>query len=258
MTARRHFIVSLVVALAACGGSSPAPTRQEKRVDPKADPTAGESGGEEESDGSFPLHGKIELRPLADDSEFARGLAEGKTSEGIRARLDPPPRAGGREEVVLEADDLSTLHRWVSGFKDQIPKNLRVAYEKTAPLAKPTLAEPMHKGWRLHFVQSDEGFEVKEATGRLQLAKLTARPEVRVDLTKADGERFADLSGRFVGRKLAFLHDNELLSAPVVNEKISGGALIITLAGDDEEARTLVAKLAKMPLSKVVLPKASD
>lgn len=72
---------------------------------------------------------------------------------------------------------------------------------------------------------------------------------VQVEFTEEGGQRFAELTGQSVDRKLAIILDGEVVSAPVIREQIPGGRAQITLgsAGSQElaaEARELAARLS--------------
>jgi hypothetical protein len=78
--------------------------------------------------------------------------------------------------------------------------------------------------------------------------RTTNRPEVLVEYSAEGGNRFADLTGRITGRKLAILFDGQVSSAPVVQDRITGGRTTITMSGDNarevqQEAQDLVAAL---------------
>ncbi len=72
---------------------------------------------------------------------------------------------------------------------------------------------------------------------------------VQLTLTREGGQRFAEVSGANIGRKLAIVLDGEVLSDPVVHEAITGGTVMVTVPGGEAEhaalANTLRAKLAR-------------
>lgn len=63
----------------------------------------------------------------------------------------------------------------------------------------------------------------------------TNRPLVLLDFDREGGEKFGELTGRIVGRKLAIVVDGEVKSAPVINDKILGGRASITMGGSDPQ-----------------------
>lgn len=69
-----------------------------------------------------------------------------------------------------------------------------------------------------------------------------AGPGVEATLTPTDAEAFAALTAAQVGKKLAIIVDDVVVSAPVVQEEIRGGVVHITL-NDDIDAAGLAAAL---------------
>jgi protein-export membrane protein SecD len=71
----------------------------------------------------------------------------------------------------------------------------------------------------------------------------TGAPEIALQFNDEGAKLFEDLTGRNIGKPLAIYIDNVLLSAPVVQTKISGGKAQITGKFTIEEAKDLVGKL---------------
>lgn len=74
-------------------------------------------------------------------------------------------------------------------------------------------------------------------------------PYVMVEFTDEGGKRFADVTEESVERKLAIIVDGEVVSAPVIKERIPGGRAQITLGAGGQpekfaEARALAARLS--------------
>lgn len=71
-------------------------------------------------------------------------------------------------------------------------------------------------------------------------------PAVGLKFTGPGGKRFADITGANVGKYMAIILDNEVQSAPVIQQKISGGQAQINMGGSGgyneslEEANQLV------------------
>lgn len=66
---------------------------------------------------------------------------------------------------------------------------------------------------------------------------------VAIEFTDEGADKFADLTATNVGHKIAILLDGEVLTAPVVNEPITGGKAVITGSRTLEEAKNLAILL---------------
>jgi preprotein translocase subunit SecD len=65
---------------------------------------------------------------------------------------------------------------------------------------------------------------------------------VRVTLTEQGKERFAKLTEGSVGKRLAIVVDGKILSAPVIQERIAVGAMVLTGGLSAKEASELAEK----------------
>ncbi len=65
--------------------------------------------------------------------------------------------------------------------------------------------------------------------------KTELSPELKISLSKDSSEAFAKITEDNIKKKLASYLDDELLSEPVVMEKITGGDLMITFGYDQPE-----------------------
>ncbi len=77
-----------------------------------------------------------------------------------------------------------------------------------------------------------------------QGGQLANEPMVSVRFTEEGAELFADITRAHVGEQLGIFLDGELLSAPVINEPITGGTAIISGSFTPEEARSLAQNLS--------------
>ena len=91
--------------------------------------------------------------------------------------------------------------------------------------------------------------EVRVSTGDIEEANVVADEwgvGIYAELTRDAAVRFSDLTAANVGRKLAIVVDDVVMSAPIIQDRIGGGHVQITLGqGPDElvEAEALVAAL---------------
>lgn len=86
-------------------------------------------------------------------------------------------------------------------------------------------------------------------TARLEFAgansgQLSNEPLVSVQFTSEGGQLFADITRANVGEQLGIFLDGELLSAPVINEAITGGTAIISGQFTPDTARDLAQNLS--------------
>ena len=92
-----------------------------------------------------------------------------------------------------------------------------------------------------------EGSDVADAQGGAIQNQSTSAKEYVVSLTlTSDGdnsgkEKFAEATKNNVGKQIAIVYDNQVLSAPNVNEAITGGQAQITGMSDVEEAQNLAS-----------------
>lgn len=84
------------------------------------------------------------------------------------------------------------------------------------------------------------GKDLKDAQAQVNQGN---RPEVSIELTPEGAKAFGDLTAKNVGRRIAILLDKAVLTAPVVNEPITGGKAVITGSQTLEEAQRLAILL---------------
>jgi protein-export membrane protein SecD len=71
----------------------------------------------------------------------------------------------------------------------------------------------------------------------------SGRPEVSLNFDKDGATIFEDMTGRNIGKPIAIFLDGEIISAPTVDTKISGGDAVITGKFTVPEANTLAQRL---------------
>lgn len=72
---------------------------------------------------------------------------------------------------------------------------------------------------------------------------LSSEPVVSIEFNEQGGDLFADITKENVGKQLAIFLDGEMVSAPRINESITGGKAVISGNFTREEARSLVQNL---------------
>lgn len=85
------------------------------------------------------------------------------------------------------------------------------------------------------------GKDLKKAAVTFEQTKNT--PQVAIEFTDEGAKKFAEITGRLVGKPLAIFLDQVPLSAPTVQEKIEGGKAVITGQFNIEQAKQLAIQL---------------
>lgn len=67
----------------------------------------------------------------------------------------------------------------------------------------------------------------------------TGAPQVQLEFTQEGTQKFADITERNIGKVVAIVLDDQIVSAPVVQQQIAGGNAVITGSGDVDEANRL-------------------
>ena len=97
------------------------------------------------------------------------------------------------------------------------------------------------------------GADVKNAEGGRIQDQTTGADEYVVSLQFTDegGQKFSDVTGANVGQQIYIIYDNQVQSAPVVREQISGGSAQIDGMDDFDEASNLAStiKIGALPLT---------
>jgi protein-export SecD/SecF family membrane protein len=86
-----------------------------------------------------------------------------------------------------------------------------------------------------------EGKDVTESI--VQLNSKTNTPEVTLEFNSEGAKLFEDATEKLINQKISIYMDETLISAPTVNQKISGGKSVITNIGSTEEAMALSDKI---------------
>ncbi|MEL6195997.1 MAG: hypothetical protein AAFQ77_02975 [Myxococcota bacterium] len=84
-----------------------------------------------------------------------------------------------------------------------------------------------------------------------------SQPTVQVSFTRRGTTRFAELTAELVGGKLAIVVDGELVTAPVVQQAITGGQAQIAfggMTGGRKSAEALAAAVSTSPLPSRLIP----
>jgi preprotein translocase subunit SecD len=87
----------------------------------------------------------------------------------------------------------------------------------------------------------------------------TGAPQVSMQFTGDGGKKFADITGRLVGKPLGIFLDNQPVTMPVVKQAITDGAAVINGTFTQEEAKNLALQLnaGALPVPVTIVQKST-
>jgi len=202
------------------------------------------------------LQGGAELLYEADLSEIEEG-SRSQAMDGLRDVIDRRINTLGVREPEIEtviAGDVYRLRVRIPGITD--PQEAIQEIGKTPYLEFSELKEDYEEIQKHNqeVENSGEGeiqdvFKPTKLTGRylkganIAFDQNTYNPYISLQFNDEGSKLFEEITGRNVNKPLAIFIDNELLSAPNVNQKISGGLAQITGDFTTEEAKYLARNL---------------
>lgn len=201
------------------------------------------------------LQGGTHLLYTADFTNF-RGGSRDEAMAGLRDVIERRVNAFGVSEPVVQVETAGDDRRLIvelAGVKDIREAIQLIGATPFLEFKEPrdaeatrSILEAQSRGQRLN---EDPYFTSSELTGRylerseLEFEPTTNTPVIGVTFDDAGSSLFEALTARSIGRPLGIYLDGVPLSAPVVQEKISGGKAQITGQFTPSEARDLVRRL---------------
>jgi protein-export membrane protein SecD len=154
-----------------------------------------------------------------------------------------------KNPIAFYAMERDTLERFFNSLPPEwrLPNTHKVAYGKVPWVMR--RGEVATELWRTHIIKSRAditGDRIK--TANVGYKADTGTPQVEVSFDKIGARDFDRMSGDNVGRKMAIIMDDMVVSDPIFNERIPNGNVVITLGsqpGDSlrQQANDLVKVL---------------
>lgn len=123
-------------------------------------------------------------------------------------------------------------------FSPKIPADCEVLFQR---ITKPDTGEVIKRPYLLNKEALLTGDLLTEA--RVSIDSRYNEPYVSITFNPIGANLFADITGKYVKKRLAIILDNNVYSAPVIQERISGGNAQITGSFTMEEAKDLAIVL---------------
>ncbi len=169
------------------------------------------------------------FRMVDDRSDFFRD----KASALETFKRENPERAAtlelkcvGQEACWLEAERKSALAAFISTL--DIPEDRTVGFQEIEERDGAVVARSYYRTVYLHARIELSGETLARA---MVLFEQTGEPYVSLEFNAAGARRFAAVTRQNVGERLAIMLDDEVNSAPVIQEEIPGGRARISMGG---------------------------
>ena len=186
----------------------------------------------------------LEMRMVDDETPFAdsgkpflRALFDaGLVTEGMGIAVNDMGDYGNekganvKESYAFLAHDKATLEQFFDNLPPEwrLPATHMIAYG-VQPIVTRRGAGP-EAIWRTYVVKSRAEVTGESiVTANVGFDQQTGTPEVNLKLDRIGADRFEAMSGENIGRKMAIMLDDEVMSDPVFNDRIPGGNVRITM-----------------------------
>lgn len=172
---------------------------------------------------------KGDIKPTDDQLDSARSI--------IETRLDAQNISD--REVSVDRENSMVLVRfpWKS---DEAEFDAQKAISELGETAELTFRDPDN-------TVVIEGKDVKKATAEYQQASSTQINSggyvVRLELNEEGAVKFEEATGRLINQRISIYMDENIISAPTVNDKISGGSAVINGMENMQAAKDLADKI---------------
>lgn len=189
-----------------------------------------------DDEATFADTGKPYLRALFEAGFVQQGMGIAVNQESDYGR----PEKGGvnvKEPYVYYAQERETLERFFNNLpaKWRLPATHKVAYGQT-PIITKRGAEPEYL-WRTHIIRARADLTGDRiVNANVSFKADTGTPQVNVSFDRIGADAFENMSGENVGRKMAIVMDDNVVSDPIFNERIGGGNVVITLGNSPGES----------------------
>lgn len=178
----------------------------------------------------------------------------GRTAQlEFRVPLEPteeaPVREEVRKEIIAQYPEYATLSAQLSSPPPSpapSPQNTPEGSPSPTNTPDPQLA---FLSQLEEFLFSQRAYKQTDLTGKdLRRASVTygqntAGPTVNIEFNDEGARKFGELTQRYVGRSIAIFLDDQLISAPNVQEPIFGGQAVISGGFTSQQAKDLATQL---------------
>ena len=194
-------------------------------------------------------YGTLEFHRVIESDTFA-GFHSSLAAVEVDAWSDDSGRR--HTDYYLSAPRRDQLEQAIAAARSEglsLPPHAMIGYEQ----GRPELGDP---SWRTYLLDDRVELDGDSIASAYQSSDPnTNRPIVLVDFDRDGAQRFGDVTARLVGRKLAMVLGDRVISAPVINDPIRGGRASIWLGGASPDRAERDARVLARALSAGSLPR---
>ena len=178
---------------------------------------------------------KIERDKISEAVQGVRDVIERRVNLfGVSEPNVQTSSYGGKERIVVELPGVKDTKKAI----DIIGQTAQLTFAEVGDEANPGI-----------YPTTLTGAELESA--KVEFDNSTSKPVVSIKFNDKGAKEFENLTEKNVGKPLAILLDQQVISAPIVQEKISGGSAVISGNFTLDEAKNLAIQLnaGALPLS---------
>ena len=188
--------------------------------------------------------------------ESAREVIERRVNLfGVSEPIVQTSRVGDERRIIVELPGVTDVSSAISliGTTAKLSFWEQAATISAEPIASPSALQTLIPELSNPAPTSLTGEDLKSSS--VVFDPNTGQPQVQLKFTDAGAKKFADITKRNVGKPVAIVLDDLVISAPTVNEAILSGDAVITGSFTSEEAKALSTQLnaGALPISLSVL-----
>lgn len=139
----------------------------------------------------------------------------------------------GKDRVIVELPGISDTQQAVN----LIGKTAQLVFEEVVPVPATKTSSASAKLVATNLT----GADLQSAS--VTFDSKTGKPDISIQFSQEGGNKFAEITGRNIGKQLPIVLDDQIVSAPTVQEKITGGSAQITGSFTVDEAKQLAIQL---------------
>jgi preprotein translocase subunit SecD len=196
--------------------------------------------------------GTISLHLVESDAAAMKKIAEAVKQGGgpVTAETESWKAPGGKQrtDTFLKAPGREALEKALAGR--DVPEDRLVGVERVLSAGS--------EHWRSFWLEKQPILDAGDIESAEAEANQAGVPMIRIKLKEEASRRFAEVTGKNLGRKIAIVMDGVVRTAPVVQAKITGGELVLSTGGaSPQEVKTDVddilrgIRLGALPALKI-------